>query len=583
MLNFNNRGLQFQQKSAYADASTGNGTPTLFSSRTVPSPGQRPGQLDMGQMVSFMGSWSAEADQATAYPEKSMVFPQGHYVSQGGKPSQKSLQGDIQSFFGPGKSAMLDDSSYMDDCSCESSQEEDSVIEEPPTMQCPEPELPPANDYSYQQCEPKVPNKPHQQPAQDQSQGYYPPPKPHYQPPANDYSYGNCKPVKQQPPKYQPPANDYSYQDCPMEESQDNSYTDCPPAKPQPPKYQPPAQDSSYGQCDTPKPPKHQPPAHAYSYQDCPIEESKDNSYMDCPPAKPKPPKKPHQPPANDYSYADCPVEESKDNSYTDCPPAKPKPPKKPHQPPANDYSYADCPPEMPKPPKKPEHPPEKDTAYEDCPPEEPKPKPPAYDGGDQGGYWGDPHLEGFDGEKYDVMGKAGNIYNMVSDKDFQYNTKFVRLGADDVTAIGEAGLSVGKNKIKLDAKTHQALLNDQALEANKKADLEDGSSVLWDGNNLTVNSKEYNVNLKLQNDAGAGVSYIDSDVKLNGSPFNDNVKPHGLLGQTADGVKGQKNTGKDQGKQGGTVIDGTVTEYEVNDLFDTSFSKYNRFTGSES
>ena len=105
------------------------------------------------------------------------------------------------------------------------------------------------------------------------------------------------------------------------------------------------------------------------------------------------------------------------------------------------------------------------------------------------------------------------------------------------------------------------------------------GGSALWDGNSLNVDTAEYKVNLKVMDDP-SGTKYINSDVKLNGSPFADSVKPHGLLGQTADGIKGQKNNGKDLGKQGGTVIDGTVEDYEVDGLFDTKFTKNNRFNG---
>jgi hypothetical protein len=88
-------------------------------------------------------------------------------------------------------------------------------------------------------------------------------------------------------------------------------------------------------------------------------------------------------------------------------------------------------------------------------------------------------------------------------------------------------------------------------------------------------------VGLKVSKDKG--INYLDSTVKLLGSPFADNVKPHGLIGQTADGIAGLKNTGIDQGKQGGTVIDGSIVDYEVQDLFDILFDKYNHFFGQNS
>jgi hypothetical protein len=221
-----------------------------------------------------------------------------------------------------------------------------------------------------------------------------------------------------------------------------------------------------------------------------------------------------------------------------------------------------------------------------DCPPTPtpvptpaPVPTPPPYNGGTDCGFEGDPHLTGFDGEKYDVMGQAGKTYNMISDKGFQYNTQFETLWGDNNNAVGAAGIQVGSSQVSLDAKTKQATVNNAAMTLNQKVSLDKGGSAFWDGTNLTVNSKEYNVNLKVSTDI-AGTNYLDSSVKLASDPFADGVKPQGLVGQTADGIAGQKNTGIDQGNQGGTVIDGKVQDYEVSGLFDTSFSKNNRFNG---
>jgi hypothetical protein len=198
------------------------------------------------------------------------------------------------------------------------------------------------------------------------------------------------------------------------------------------------------------------------------------------------------------------------------------------------------------------------------------------------GAYEGDPHLTGFDGEKYDVMGQSGKIYNMLSDKNFQYNTAFMALGPTGNTAIGNAGILVGIDQLGFDAKVGIPTLNGTALAVNKKATLADGTSTaLWDGTTFTVDSPEYEVALKLQKEFGT--QNLQSTIKLLGSPFADDVKPHGLLGQTADGVAGNKDTGTDQGNQGGTVIDGSINDYEVNSLFDTSFKNFNRFSGMSS
>jgi len=203
---------------------------------------------------------------------------------------------------------------------------------------------------------------------------------------------------------------------------------------------------------------------------------------------------------------------------------------------------------------------------------------PPAYDGGNNGNYHGDPHLVGFDGEKYDVMGQAGKTYNMLSDKDLQYNTTFEQWGTDGATVIGKTGIQVGRDQIYFDRSGNSPTVNGQALKAGDTVPLENGGSAKWDGGKLTVDTGEYTIDLQVKEPNNPKGPYIDSHVSINkGGPLSDFVAPHGLLGQTADGVKGEKSTGKDQGKQGGTVIDGTVDDYEVSDLWSHD-SKFNRF-----
>lgn len=211
------------------------------------------------------------------------------------------------------------------------------------------------------------------------------------------------------------------------------------------------------------------------------------------------------------------------------------------------------------------------------CPPPPPPVVPPSYDGGTNGQYWGDPHLVGFDGEKYDVQGAAGKTYNMISDQNFQYNTKFESFGTSGANVVSQAGIKVGNDQIYYDRTIAAPTFNGTAMQTGKAIKLDDGGNALWDGTTLKVNTKEYNVDIKKTLNATNG-NYLDSNITINnGGPYQDFVSPHGLLGQTADGIKGAKNSGKDQGKQGGTVIDGTVADYEVSNIWDNN-DKYNRF-----
>lgn len=215
-----------------------------------------------------------------------------------------------------------------------------------------------------------------------------------------------------------------------------------------------------------------------------------------------------------------------------------------------------------------------------------PQVPPPVYNGGNTSRYWGDPHLVGFDGEQYDVMGQGGNIYNMLSDKEVQYNTTFVnwgKPGADGVqpTVIGEAGIQVGKNLVYFDRSGKAPTVDGKPMSKGEKIDLGDGKFVQWDGSKLIVKTAEYTIDLQVKQPEKNG-GYIDSNVTINEgvNPLADGVNPHGLLGQTADGVKGARKGGdgnQNIQKQGGDVIDGVVDDYKVQTLWDNAF-KYNRF-----
>jgi hypothetical protein len=188
-------------------------------------------------------------------------------------------------------------------------------------------------------------------------------------------------------------------------------------------------------------------------------------------------------------------------------------------------------------------------------------------------------------------MGKEGKVYNVLSDKGLQYNAKFVtpanQKGNKNVTVIDKAGITSGKDQLEFDHGGTAPTLNGVALQKNKAYTLDNNGHAKWDGSSLSFNNKEYEINLSNDpHDASAILSNVN--IKKGANPLADGVSPHGLLGQTADGVagahKGKNNTG--DAKQGGTVIDGTVGQYEVGTglktdeakLFDTSFTQFNKF-----
>ena len=97
-------------------------------------------------------------------------------------------------------------------------------------------------------------------------------------------------------------------------------------------------------------------------------------------------------------------------------------------------------------------------------------------------------------------------------------------------------------------------------MKEGEEVKLSDGSTVKWDGYNLEINTKEYNINIQDRK------GYLDTSFKVNDNGvFSDGVMPGGLLGQTADGNDDRRET---TGLEGKGVIKGTPKDYEVPGLF---------------
>ena len=186
-------------------------------------------------------------------------------------------------------------------------------------------------------------------------------------------------------------------------------------------------------------------------------------------------------------------------------------------------------------------------------------------------------------------MGQKGKVYNILSDKGLQYNAEFSALKNNSTaTVITKAGITSGKDHLEYELNSTPKL-NNTPLQSGKQYTLDNGGSALWNGTLLNFSNKEYKIDLStdpIHKQSMHSNVTIQSDV----NPSADGVSPHGLLGQTADNVAGQHVGVKNANilKQGGTVIDGTVSQYEVGKggksitakLFDTRFKQFNRFNG---
>ena len=186
-------------------------------------------------------------------------------------------------------------------------------------------------------------------------------------------------------------------------------------------------------------------------------------------------------------------------------------------------------------------------------------------------------------------MGQNGKVYNILSDKGLQYNAQFTTWpNKPDATVISKAGITSGKDHLEYDLNSTPKL-NNAPMESGKQYTLDNKGTATWNGTMLSFSNTEYKINLSTD---PTNKDAIQSNVTIQpgANPSGDGVSPHGLLGQTADNVAGQHVgvNNSDILKQGGTVIDGTVAQYEVGQgdktvadkLFDTSFKQFNRFNG---
>jgi hypothetical protein len=172
-----------------------------------------------------------------------------------------------------------------------------------------------------------------------------------------------------------------------------------------------------------------------------------------------------------------------------------------------------------------PECPPE---SFYDCPPRPPQvnyqPCPPLRSGTEEGRVWGDPHVEGFDGEKFDFNGQAGRTYSVINDRGLSLNTRMQSWGNGPATTMGEVGVTVGNNRIYWDAEAPGPLLNGNAMAQNSTYNLGGQQSVAYSGNQLSFNTREYNFKLQDNGD------YLDlNNVQLKGDAYAG-----GILGSTA-------------------------------------------------
>lgn len=188
---------------------------------------------------------------------------------------------------------------------------------------------------------------------------------------------------------------------------------------------------------------------------------------------------------------------------------------------------------------------------------------------GEKGKVHGDPHFVGGDGGKFDIQGRNGGVYNILSDAGLRVTALFKRYHRDDITVMDKCGATlVGKSggETKTSAvefRPNGAFLNGKALTKGKSVDLADGGSALYLGDRLIVDTRE-GYKLTFFARQSGSVKFVDLDVETGARGVGSDGDSGGLLGQTFDADKKARDGKKGAGAQGEGAIAGKVTDYEL-------------------
>lgn len=186
---------------------------------------------------------------------------------------------------------------------------------------------------------------------------------------------------------------------------------------------------------------------------------------------------------------------------------------------------------------------------------------------------WGDPHIIEADGGKYDFQGEAGKIYNILSDSNLEFNSKFKEYTNPGTTVMGQTGITVKgldgtKSLISFNADSGTAFVDGSRLKDGQTVTLADGGAATLNGNKLTVETKEGYKITQTINDKDK-VKHINSDIETSDKGVNsDGVMPTGLLGETFDEDKDIRTSTDKQWATGAYASD-DKTQFNRYSLFD--------------
>ena len=209
---------------------------------------------------------------------------------------------------------------------------------------------------------------------------------------------------------------------------------------------------------------------------------------------------------------------------------------------------------------------------------------------------WGDPHFIGADGEMYDIQGKSGEIYNIVSDQGLQVNALWDKWHNTETTVVRKVGFNINGHQLEVGqdmaGKRLTFKLDGQEITAANMP-----SWMTLAGDKLTVVSDFQGEKWRFEVDYMRNAAGDYLDLHSRGVQIDDFVETAGIWGHSIGKNDLYKHNGQYQ-KGGGGIIrnaDGTtlafdkkegsaehnaaLANYKETDLFSTSshWSQFNK------
>jgi hypothetical protein len=155
---------------------------------------------------------------------------------------------------------------------------------------------------------------------------------------------------------------------------------------------------------------------------------------------------------------------------------------------------------------------------------------------------YGDPHIKGADGEKFDFNDLG--IYNVLQDKGLAINAEMAP-AAGEKSVITNIGLKAGNQQLQL-LPNGQVIIDGKPvnLQQGQQLQLQDGTVISKEGNDIKLKGREYDVTFKSR----AKGQYFDVAVQSKSQGVaTDGILPTGILGETFDGDDTAGSTTKHQ------------------------------------